>query len=185
MSTQQYLKINRIALIVALALTGNASLAESGKEPDGDASPRLLKLAHESEAGNGQALASFWKELDGKAPLVESIAGNPRHRRVTFVWRGSNETTRVTMIRGLPGANLLKPLRRLADTDLWYRTEIHSTEARFQYVFQINGPETLPMEIAPSWKPCSRIHRDPIRSTRISMVARHTSNCQTLLHSHG
>ena len=27
------------------------------------------------------------------------------------------------------------------------RTEIHSTEARFQYVFQINGPETLPREM--------------------------------------
>jgi Enterochelin esterase, N-terminal/Putative esterase len=138
---------DRIALVVALTLLAITSIAETPKEPDSEASPRLLRLARELQAGEGQALGSFWKELDGKAPLVESIAGNPRYRRVTFVWRGSNETTRVTMIRGLPGANLLKLMRRLADTDLWYRTEVHSTKARFQYVFQINGPETLPMEM--------------------------------------
>jgi len=146
MSTR-YLNTDRIALVVALTLLAITSIAETPKETDSEASPRLLRLARELQAGEGQALGNFWKELDGKAPLVESIAGNPRYRRVTFVWRGSNETTRVTMIRGLPGANLLKLMRRLADTDLWYRTEVHSTEARFQYVFQINGPETLPMEM--------------------------------------
>lgn len=52
------------------------------------------------------------------------------------------------MIGGLPGANILKPLKRLADTELWYLTEVHSTEARFGYVFQINGAETLPMQTA-------------------------------------
>jgi len=145
--TIRYLNTDGIALLVALTLLAITSIAETPKEPDSEASPRLLRLARELQAGEGQALGSFWKELDGKAPLVESIAGNPRYRRVTFIWRGSNETTWVSMIRGLPGANLLKPLRRLADTDLWYRTEVHSTEARFQYVFQINGPETLPMEM--------------------------------------
>src|SRR4030095_4697359 len=86
--------------------------------------------------------------MDRKVPLVEAIDGDQRHRFVTFLWRGSNDTTRVTMIGGLPSPNLLKPLRRLADTDLWYLTEIHSTEARFQYVFQINGPEAVPMQLA-------------------------------------
>jgi enterochelin esterase family protein len=143
----RHLHAGRIAFIVALALTANTSIAENLNEPDREASPRLLRLARELQAGERQALGSFWKELDGKGPLVESMVGNPRHRRVTFIWRGSNETARVSMIRGLPGPNLLKPLRRLADTDLWYRTEVHSTEARFQYVFQINGPETLPMEM--------------------------------------
>lgn len=52
------------------------------------------------------------------------------------------------MMGGLPGANILKPLARLADADLWYLTEVHSTEARFQYVFQINGPEAVAMEMA-------------------------------------
>jgi enterochelin esterase-like enzyme len=133
--------------MVGLALIANTSIAENLSEPDREASPRLLRLARELQAGERQGLVSFWKELDGKAPLVESMAEDARHHRVTFIWRGSDETTRVSMIRGLPGANLLKPLTRLADTDVWYRTEVHSTEARFQYVFQINGSETLPMEM--------------------------------------
>src|SRR4030095_12940046 len=102
MSTR-HLNTSRIAFIVALALTANTSIAENLNEQDREASPRLLRLGRELQAGERQALGRFWKELDGKAPLVESMAGNPRHRRVTFIWRGSNETTRVSMIRGLPG----------------------------------------------------------------------------------
>ena len=107
-----------IALLVMFALTPHTLPAATEKELDSVASPRLLRLAHEVQTGNDQAVATLWKELDGKSPLVESIAGDQRHRRVTFIWRGSNETTRVTMIRGLPSANLLKPLSRLPDTDL-------------------------------------------------------------------
>jgi hypothetical protein len=109
---------SEIALSVVFALTARNLTAATAKEPDGDASPRLLRLAQDLQSGNDRALAIFWKELDSKAPLVESIIGDQRHRRVTFIWRGSNETTRVMMLRGLPGANLLKPFRRLADSDL-------------------------------------------------------------------
>ena len=109
-------------------------------------SPRLAALAHDVQGKNSRALTVFWKELQGRAPLIEAIADDPKHRLITFVWRATNKTTRVTMIGGLPGANFLKPLAWLADTDLWYATEIHSTEARFQYAFHINGPETLPMD---------------------------------------
>jgi len=41
---------------------------------------------------------------------------------------------------------------RLRDTDVWYLSEIHSSEARFQYAFQINGPETIPIEYAAMMK---------------------------------
>ncbi len=144
------------ALFVSLALTAHDLIAAGASEPDGNGSPRLTSLTRELQAGNRQALAAFWEEMKVNAPLVESIAGDDRHRRVTFVWRGSSETTRVTMMGGLPSANLLKPLTRLADADLWYLTEDHSTEARFQYVFQINGPETLPMEQAAIMKEMER-----------------------------
>jgi len=154
----------RIPLFVSLALAAHSLIAAGASEPDGNGSPRLTSLTRELQKGNRQALASFWEETKSKAPLVESIAGDERHRRVTFVWRGSNETTRVTMMGGLPSANILKPLTRLADADLWYLTEDHSTEARFQYVFQINGPETLPMEQAAIMKEMERNppHPDPL-----------------------
>jgi pimeloyl-ACP methyl ester carboxylesterase len=131
---------------VVEAIRNGRKLAASPNEPEDDRSPRLAGLAQELEAGDRQALATFWKEMQGKLPLVEPIAGDNQHRRVTFLWRGSDKTARVSVLGGLPSANIAKPLTRLGDTDVWYLTETYSTQARFQYVFQINGPEMLPME---------------------------------------
>jgi len=131
------------ALLIPLTFASRPLTGASTNEPR---SPRLVALAHDIQRKDSRALAAFWKELQGRAPLVEVVSDDPKHRLVTFVWRATNKTTRVTMIGGLPGANFLKPLTRLADTDLWYATENHSTEARFQYAFHINGPETLPMD---------------------------------------
>src|SRR5688572_15818646 len=133
------LPLARIALIVAVS--ADSPIAGLANEPADNRSPRLAGLAQELQTGNRQALIAFWQEIQGKTPLVESAGDDHTHRRVTFVWRATNGTTRATMMGGLPGPNILKPLMRLGETDLWYRTETHSTEARFQYVFQINGPE--------------------------------------------
>lgn len=149
--------LQRIGAVFAgfgLAMCGLT--AASAGDSNGEPSPRLGKLAREVQAGKPQALAEFWKEMNGKGPLVEEFANDARQRRVTFVWRGSSRTMRVTMMGGLPGANLLKALTRLADTDVWYLTEAHSTEARFQYVFQIDGPQTLPMDMRAIMKEMER-----------------------------
>jgi enterochelin esterase-like enzyme len=158
----------KMAVLLGLLVTCQNLAAAPLNEAEEIGSPRLAALADQVRAGNGRALAEFWKELDGKAPLVEPIEGQPARRRVTFIWRGSNDTTRVTMIRGLPDANLLKPLNRLANTDLWYRTELHSTEARFQYVFQIDGPEKLPLEFAAmmKWLEKNPPRPDPLNKNR-------------------
>ena len=141
-----------IALLVGLALTANNLTAETAKWPDTYASPRLVSLARELQAGNRQALADFWKEMQGKVPLEETIAGDKHHIRVTFLWRGDDKTTSVSVFGGLPVANLAKHLKRLAETDVWYLTEVHSTEARFGYVFQINGPESIPWKYSEMMK---------------------------------
>jgi len=59
--TIRYLNTDGIALLVALTLLAITSIAETPKEPDSEASPRLLRLARELQAGEGQALGSFWK----------------------------------------------------------------------------------------------------------------------------
>jgi enterochelin esterase family protein len=139
----------RFFCALLLFATLASSLVQAGaarvNEPQEVLSPRLAVLAHELEAGKRDALVAFWQEMHGRAPLVEPIPGDERLRRVTFLWRGDDKTTRVTLLGGLPSANLAKPLTRLEGTDLWYLTETHPTEARFQYVFQVNGPEALPM----------------------------------------
>lgn len=138
----------RIAFVVALALAGRSMTAATTIAPNEDFSPRLATLTRELKTGNREALASFWKEIDGKSPLIELVERDQQRRRITFLWRADDNTTRVTMMGGLPSANILKPLTRLENTDLWYLTETHSTEARFQYVFQTNGPAALLMEMA-------------------------------------
>lgn len=132
-----------MALALVAAGGGTASLAEDAVVLG---SPRLAALARELAAGSRPALAAFWKERQDQGPLVEPIPSDDRQRHVTFLWQGSDRTARVSVLGGLPGANLLKPLARLAGTDVWYLTEPHATQARFQYVFQIDGPESVAME---------------------------------------
>jgi enterochelin esterase-like enzyme len=131
---------------VALALTACHATVALADEAGSQRSPRLAALVRQTAAGDARALAGFWQEMQGHGPLVEPIPGDDRHRLVTLLWRASDKTSRVTVMGGLPGANLLKPMARLAGTDVWYLSETHSTQARFQYVFQINGPETVSME---------------------------------------
>src|SRR5687768_18215103 len=95
--------------VVVLTLATCHLAAAGGSEPN---SPRIAALARELQSGTPGALTDFWKELHGKAPLVESIGGDPKQRRITFLWRATNETRRVTMMGGLPSMNFLKPLAR-------------------------------------------------------------------------
>jgi enterochelin esterase family protein len=114
-------------------------------EPEGAIdSPRLVALAKELKGGNRAALAKFWDDLRDKGPLVEPIGGATRKSRVTFVWRGNDQTRRVFLAGGLPTVDGDKWLTRLADTDLWYRTERIPNDARFTYSFLVNRPLKLP-----------------------------------------
>ncbi len=109
-------------------------------EPSFD-SPRLAALAKEVKSGNRDALEKFWSEMKDKAPLVEPTSPGAHTSWVTFLWRGDEKTRRVRLSGGLPTAADSKWLTRLADTDLWYRTERMPNDSRFIYSFQINFPE--------------------------------------------
>lgn len=111
-------------------------------------SPRLAALARSIASGEKSELERFWKNLKDKAPLVEPIAGDDRHALVSFVWRGDDRARRVSLSGGLPAAGReFKPLQRLANTDLWYRTERLPTDARFGYNFLVNGPTEWPADV--------------------------------------
>src|ERR1700752_567950 len=72
-------------------------------EPKGTyESPRLTKLAAALHNGDKHALEGFWKEVQGKAPLVEPVPDDPEHSRVTFLYRGDGKTTGVALRGGLP-----------------------------------------------------------------------------------
>ncbi len=124
-------------LIVAMFMLLMFALV-SAQEESFD-SPRIAALAKELKSGNSVALSTFWEEVKGKAPLVEPIAGDDQHLRVTFIWRGDTETKRMGMVGGAPSNDEhIKPLMRLGETDLWYRTEKLPKDSRFTYVFMAN-----------------------------------------------
>jgi enterochelin esterase family protein len=107
-------------------------------------SPRLIALAKDLQSGNREALNQFWQGVRDKSPLVEPVKGDARSSWVTFLWRGNDKTRRVSVTGGLPAVDGEKWLTRLADTDVWYRTEKIPNDARFAYHFSINWPVKHP-----------------------------------------
>jgi hypothetical protein len=74
-------------VILSLLQPERGLLAQSGAGASADPvpSPRLRALAGEIQRGNAGALSSFWRDIQGNAPLVEDIPGHPEVRRVTFM----------------------------------------------------------------------------------------------------
>ncbi len=102
-------------------------------------SPRLLVLEQQLKAGDRNALDRFWKEISERgAPMVEPEPGNDRDSLVTIVWRGKGDT-KSAFVFLLPGVD--KPMARLLDTDLWYKTFRIQKGARFIYMLAANLPD--------------------------------------------
>ena len=99
-------------------------------------SPRLAALQERLKSGDTKALDSFWREIaEQGAPIIEGVQGNDRDVLVTILWRGTEET-RSVFVFGPPGID--KPMARLLDTDLWYKTFRLQKGARFVYLLATN-----------------------------------------------
>lgn len=125
---------------IYLRNTISGSLTPASVPPQ---SPRLAALLEQWKAGNNEAVAGFWKSVEGKAPLVEEskaeeTAGDRRKLLVTFLWRSNSPNEKVELLGGLPSGSP-KPLTRLADTDVWYLSERMPADSRCTYVFRIGG----------------------------------------------
>lgn len=134
------MRMSSCAGITLLLLVAVAS-SVAAQPPE---SPRLARLAESLRSGDADALTRFWREIAGKAPLVERIGGDAGHLLVTFVWQGDSATRQVALNGGLPEGCGDKPLRRLSETDLWYRSERIPVGARFGYRFRLNAPLDAP-----------------------------------------
>ncbi len=140
--------ISTVAPLLATVSAAGCSGVRPGDQPQERTpeSPRIAALHKESKAGNRTVLESFWREMKGKAPLMEPITGDDGHLRVTFIWRTDEGTRSVSLWGGLPSAELTKRLARLTETDLWYRTERVPKDARFAYTFIVNEPAEPPKD---------------------------------------
>jgi enterochelin esterase-like enzyme len=132
-------------LILNASLTTNltvlaASYSKSAQKVDDlPLSPRLQALQERLKSGDRDALDNFWKEISERgAPIIEPVAGSDRDMLVTMLWRAREETRNVFVFRL---GDVSKPMARLLDTDLWYKTFRLQKGARFIYQFATNLPD--------------------------------------------
>ena len=138
--------------------TGSASANQEIAVDDRPLSPRLMNLQSQLKSGDRDALANFWQEIEERgAPLIEPAAGSGSDVLVTMLWRAREETKTVFVFRL---GDVSKPMTRLLDTDLWYKTFRLQKGARFIYQFATNLPD--PKE----WRGVSRfagaVRNDPL-----------------------
>jgi len=152
-----------VAVSLAVAPAGAKPLDDAAGLGDRPDSPRIEALAEAIGRGDAEAPGRFWREVDGKAPLVEPIDGDAGRVRVTFLWRGNARTRRVFLIGGVPGGD--ETLDRLAGTDLWYLTERIPVRARFGYMFLVDYPKMVAGEF--SRNPFPR--PDPLNPSRLGL----------------
>lgn len=123
-------------LFLLNASSGNLLSAPVDERP---LSPRLAALQERLKSGDTKALDSFWREIaEQGAPIIEGVPGNDRDVLVTILWRAKEETRNVFVFQ-LPGID--KPMARLLDTDLWYKTFRLQKGARFVYRLATNLPD--------------------------------------------
>jgi enterochelin esterase family protein len=98
------------------------------------ASPRLKALRAVLEAGNTQALESFWKKREEQGtPLIEEADGESDYALVTLLWR--DEKAKGVALISLLTSPTTHAMTRLPDTDLWYITCRVRNDIRATYQF--------------------------------------------------
>ena len=135
-------------LVMTASLTTNAGLSatlsgvfqeRTGTLNDQPSSPRLLALRDRLTSGDRTALDKFWNEINEQgAPIIEPAADSDHDMLVTMLWRAREETNNVFVFRL---GDVSKPMVRLLDTDLWYKTFRLQKGARFIYQFAANLPD--------------------------------------------
>jgi len=144
-STVLTLSTSLVSALVSFERHGVNTGSTSAKQQTGQnvddrpLSPRLAALRDRIKSGDRKALESFWKEIkQSGAPIIEPVADSDRDVLVTIVWRATEETRNIFVFR-LGEVN--KPMVRLLDTDLWYKTFQLRKGARFIYQLATNLPD--------------------------------------------
>ncbi len=107
-------------------------------------SPRLDALRLDVAAAKPGAVEAFWAAAKlSTTPLIEPIPGQPRFRRVTYLWRSSDPAANIVLFGGVRGFGdrLHNALKQIPGTDVWFRTETVRSDARFQYMLLLDPPD--------------------------------------------
>src|SRR6185503_6668743 len=132
-------RVFTLLLMTASLATNVLAQERTGTPNDQPSSPRLLALRDRLISGDRTALDKFWNEINEQgAPIIEPAADSDHDMLVTMLWRAREETKNVFVFR-LGDVN--KPMTRLLDTDLWYKTFRLQKGARFIYQLATNLPD--------------------------------------------
>jgi enterochelin esterase family protein len=103
-------------------------------------SARIAALQKRVEGGDAAAISEFWDAMKKEGtPIVEKVEGDPKNLIVTFVWRGGEDVRNVVVFAGLKANEPLRNrMNRLGQTDLWFKTYLIPSNARFSYLLSVN-----------------------------------------------
>lgn len=163
-------RLAAVALVTLILVMGVFLLRSTPElafiEPEeGFDSPRLVTLAKELEADGEVAINQFWDEMQNKGPLIEPIADDPHSSWITFLWRGDGKTRRVNVQGGPSSGDFADWMKRLGNSDLWYRTVRVPNDSRFVYFFQVNRPFKFPAH-AEKLPPLAPPQLDPLNPNK-------------------
>lgn len=103
-------------------------------------SPKLEELNNQLKNGNEKAFYTFLHEIkSNNTPLIEQCPVDNQYKLITYIWLGNRKTENVYVFGSFPGWDLsVNQLKRLLQTDIWYRT--FRTDKRFisTYYFSVN-----------------------------------------------
>src|SRR5690349_20248835 len=89
----------------------------------GVTSPRIDALSAQVQLGDAGAVDRFWLEMKSRGtPLVETLADDPGHVLLTFIYRGGAAVKRVAFTAQLRTTREEPQLSRLPGTDVWHKT---------------------------------------------------------------
>jgi len=87
-----------------------------------------------------KAVEQFWNEMEQTgSPIIEKI--DDEKSIVTFIYKGNSETKNVVVWGTAVGTNYLaNRMKRVPNTDVWYKTFLLPSDIEFTYWFSVNEP---------------------------------------------
>lgn len=135
-------------------------------------SREIMKLKKKLEAGDHDAVLTFWNKIEEKgAPIIEEIDGDTENNLVTFVYKGNDETKNVLLFITYEYENCSDykldeyKFERLLDTNIWYKTCKQRNDIHFNYSFSVN--DSLDDNWNERWK---NLEQDSLNKNKLTLM---------------
>ena len=113
-------------------------------------SQRIQALRASVESGEVESVNLFWDEIKKTGtPLIEPIVGDRENMAVTFVWKATPYTHSVVVL-WLPYLGVTPDeffMKRLGETDVWYKTIKVNRKMRLAYTLAPNVGRVRPLSL--------------------------------------